>query len=681
MSYTNKDLENGMLYANQRYLLSLINRLYLKYPHLVTHLKYEIKHADANEDYYYPETFTKKAIMVKVEIPKKLCEKLSCNSVMAESACTRDTPASTYHVGDKGDYELQCQPSCYHLKDDPVIDEETGEEQVQMVSLSYNDEFNCVIRPMSFTWHQFPFYRSETVYEHRLNDLPIGFNKGPPDPNTYSKETYVYNKSYCDAYFDAWSEEKQTCVKKPWEVIAYAVVGESIIKMVKAGIQQLENNSKSDYPPVDLPEIPKAGAEWGVLGWKEDINESFIIPPVDFEFDDSFTPQRETDEAQLSRINTGKTEQNLAILQRIKNRHKQIKTSLRRKLENDITARLDAIEWDEITYVKSHNKLYKNDEDPPENPDQNIIDIIINTLDSIVSSAFTSQFWIDLSIGVVSDGLLDAIKVGFRKLANDLIPKLTVKLMEIGGKVMSKVFAKSLIKTVTATVGKIMFKTVSKIMIQMAKLAAEVASVVGIILAILTVFDILLTIFDPLGFNNKFDEKILESVTSSSDTALRKSLEVAIPQMTFEMFANMTLDVDEIIDESLHTFVYMYDYLDSLTVNSEGSRIDKGTEMDLSINDDTTVNDETISNTKLVTPKELYDYEKDHAERMKYFKISTKISISLLTISCLLLILDLGVIAIIFFILSLLVTFSMYINASFVNLGKMTKDIHLFNRI
>ena len=681
MSYTAKDVENAGVYANQRYLLLVMNTLYKKQPHLVSHLKYEITKADPNHDYYYPPSFEKKAIMVNINIPAKLCEKLSCNSIMAHKACGRDTPAANYNIGDSADYDLHCQPACFWLKEDPVIDEETGEEQVQMLPLAYNDEFKCVIRPSSYAWHQFPFYRSDTVYEHRLNDLPAGFNLGIPNPDGYSKETYKYNESYCAAYFDKWDPVAENCTQSIWETIAYAVVGESIVKMAKAGITELKSGGRSDYPPIVFPDIPKAGAEWTIQGWKGDVNLEFILPPVDFTFDDTFEPLREVDSGHTP-VHVTPQDAFLRIVNTLKNRHCQIDAKIRRKLEIDIATYLEDHEIAQIKFIKSHNTGTSPldivfDEDAP---DSNIIQILVSVLQGILASVVDGDFWVDVGIGVVSDVLLSAIKDGFRKLANTLIPKLTAKIIAIGGKVMSKVFAKSLITTVTGTVGKVMVKVVSKVMVKLAELAAEIASIVGIVIAILSIFDILLSIFDPLGFNKKFNKEILTAVTKASDTAMRKDLEVAVPEMTFGLFANLTLEVDELIDDSLHTYIFVYEYLNSLTVNSEGSRLDKGTEMDLGITDEDDVIDQVIAKTKLVTPKELYDFEYDHVSRMNFFQTTKKVSIGLLSAGCLFLIIDLGVVSVIFFILALIIALVTYINASTINMGQWLLTTNMFGK-
>ncbi|UOT91822.1 PIF-0 [Aratus pisonii nudivirus] len=690
MSYTNKDLDNGITYSNNRYTLSVINAMYNKMPHLISHMEYSIEQADPDEDYYYPASFQKRAIKVTTNIPETLCLKLSCNSVMENSACTKNTPASYYIIGDQADFRRRCEPSCFHLLKDPVIDEETGEEQVQMLRLEYNTKFGCIIAPTASIWHEYPFYRSETVYEHRLNDLPVGFNLDTPDPYSYSGMAYKYNKSYCDAFYDQW--DGTTCIKQWWEIVLYAVVGESIVKMVKAGITSINNGYKSDYPDITLPTTPDIEDVWTVKGWEEDINTEFIVPPVEYEIPTSLVGfiQRETEHTNNVKLDEKYMYQkNIKMIKNIKNKQKQISFKLRRKLESNFDIKiLNNEDHHEINSIKYNNKKYKSKIIfiSHENGDQfSILDLITDVVGGLLASVFDPNFWLDIGIGITSDLILDQIKIIFRKIANDIIPKLTEKILAYTGKkIMTKVFTKTLYATVANTISKIVIKSVSKVMIQITKLLAELASVVGIILAIITIFDILLTIWDPLGFNQKFDEEVINSVTRSSDIAMRQALEVSIPLMTFEIFTNMSLSAEEILDESLNTFIYVYEYLDALTVNAEGSRIDKGEEIiigDESSEDISSSINSNIVSTKLVTPKELYDYEFEHNQRMRYFTVSSKFTISMFTISVIFMIMEIWFMAVICFIVVILSLFVTYLNNSTLNIGKLLANTRLLTSI
>ncbi|UVT30860.1 P74 [Penaeus vannamei nudivirus] len=683
MSYTNKDLDNAIAYSNNRYTLRVLNKLNSTHPHLVSHIKYSIEQANADDDYYYTEAFKNKAIKVTVTIPEKLCTKLSCNSINGEKTCTRSDEVSYYAIGDQADFELRCQPACFNLTTHPAIDEETGEEQVQMLRLSYNDDYGCIFIPPGSVWQEVPFYRSESKYEHRLNDLPVGFNMVKGDKTNYSQISYKYNKAYCDAFYDKWNPSTGKCDLKWWEKVLYAVVGEQIVKIVKAGIVVASTGNKSDYPDMNLPTVPEVDPIFKLYGWKQDINSDFILPSSDFEFDGTNNNKifRESI-MKNSRLKVLDYEHNVNIIKILKNRKNQISSNLRRRLEqqqNNYKIILNDQDLSQLHSIKlsAKNKptiKFRSITKEGEEDDLSVIEYVGMILNGLLQSAMTPAFWEDVGIGILSDAILDQIKTVFRKLANDIIPKLTVRLLEVSGTVLAKVFANSIIATITQTFSKIIIKTVSKIMVQLTKLVAELASVVGVILAIITFFDILLSIWDPLGFNNKFDEEILTSVTQSSDLAMRQSLEVAIPRMNFSIMSNMMLSAEEIIDESLHCYKHIYEYLDSLTVNSEGSRLDKGDEINVSNVDEGELNDSLIVNSKYITPREIYDFEKEHADRMGFFKTSNKAIVATAAMGILLMFAGLPLIALIAFIIMIALINVSYLNSSTLNFGKIMKD-------
>lgn len=683
MSYTNKDLDNAITYSNNRYLLRLINKLYEKSPHLISHLKYSIQRADPETDYYFSDSFKNKAIKVDVVIPEKLCMKLSCNPIKGETTCTRKDEPSYYGIGDEANFQLRCQPSCFNLVDKPTVVEEGEEEEVQMVRLTYNNDYGCVILPTSSIWHENPFYRSSAVYEHRLNDLPAGFNQDTSDHSSFSQITYKYNKSYCDAFYDNWNEEKETCKPLWWERVLYAVVGEQITKLAKAGIISINSGFKSDYPPIDLPSPPDVEPEWKLFGWSHDIDESFILPSTDFEFSDTdITPLYREIKVECTPLSRNIHEENMRLIEKIKRNQGQISTDLRRKLESNYALVINGQELREVNKVKKHNtkaRLQLRSLTNKEQEDMDIVDYMSAIIGGLFASIFTPDFWVDIGIGIVSDVILDEVKVIFRQLANDIIPKLTVKILEASGSVLTKVFANSIISTVTQTFSKIMIKTVSKVMIQLAKITAEIASVVGVILAILTIFDLLLSLWDPLGFNNKFDEEILRTVTSSSDVSLRQSLGVAIPKMTFSLMANMMLSPEEIIDQSLNCYKYIYEYLNSLDVNSEGSRIDKGPVMNIGDTNKEDVNNASIVNSKLVTPQELRDYEKNHASRMQFYRRPRNIVVGLAVIATLFMFIDIPFMSLLVFVVMVIVICIFYLNSSTINAENILDKIYKFS--
>lgn len=713
MSYTSQDVDNALAYSDQRLALKFLNLMHQKFPHLVSHLQYEIRQADPENDYYYPESFQPWAIVFDTKLPPNLCEKISCNNTKQNTVCVRNEMASYYRVGDDANFERHCEPACYNLLDEAIYNDETGEEAVQMIRLNYYKD-KCIIMPPALLWQEFPFYRSQEVYELRMNDLPLGFNRDTDLDYTYSGRSYKYNELYCSAFYDKWSEEKQTCVITWYERILYAVIGESIIKLVKGGIDAIKSGPPSGYVlPDDLPPIPPIESIWTLEGWSGDINTEFILPPTNYTLPpptkNTTKIYRETHTNVNVPLEKNAYKQRLKLLKTLRRKEHSITSTLRKKLEAHYSLRiLSNEEKQQIYTVSQYNKkfpkkgveglTYENiklkrkmqktnsveDEEEEEEPTDSVgfFESLGDILGALVASMATPGFWIDVGIGELSEAALKQFKKVALKLADTIIPKLTNMLLRTTTKMLSKVFAKSLFGTIAQCATKILIKTLSKVMIQLTKLMAEIASVVGIILAILTVFDIILTIWDPFNFNSKFDPTIIASVTQQSDEALRMSLEVAVPEMTFDLFSNIVLSPDDILDICVTSFGDIYQYLDSLTVNSEGSRIVKGFELDIEdfINPDGAVNDGIVESKK-ITPYDLYLFEKDHALRMRFFRSSKRFIFISFSIASVLLLLELYLFSVLVFIFALTIVMLSYLNTTNINVGRYMEDFYKLRKL
>lgn len=692
MSYTTQDIDNAIEYSNQRIVLKFMKLMYDKWPHLVTHMEYEITLADPENDYYYTEEFKPWAIKIETKIPQTLCEKISCNSAKEKTTCVHNETAAYYRVGDDG-FERHCEPACYHLSDDPIYDEESGAEQTQMVRLAYHKD-RCIIVPPALVWQEFPFYRSTETYEERMNDLPLGFNRDVDLTYSYSGRTYKYNKTYCDAFYDQWSEEKQTCVVKWYEKILYTVVGESITKLVKAGIDAIGGGPPSGYDlPDNLPEIPEIEDVWTIPGWLNDVNENFILPEIDIQLDVTRENQiyREVSNKK-TRIDIGIYKKRVNIIKVIRRQRRSVTNSLRRKLENDYTVYISNKEKTEMLTVEEYNlkypradikdlthediKLKKNKSQKEGETDENtgFFNTLGDIMGALLAAIGTPAFWLEVGIEEISEELLKSFKKVAMKLADTIIPKLTNVILKTTTKLFSRVFTKSLFATVSQCATKILIKTLSKVLIKLTKLMAEIASVVGILLAILTIFDIILTIWDPLNFNSKFDQTVIDSVMEQSDEGLRKELEMAVPEMTFDLLTNLLLTPDDILNISVTSFNDIYQYLDSLTVNSEGTRIIKGFELDPSIMNPDEVLDTGVVKSKMFTFEDLFLFEKDHAIRMRYFKVSRNTIYSIFAVAALFLYLKLYMFSILLFAILMLFVFLYYLNIENVSVAKYTED-------
>ena len=758
MSYTIQDIENATQYANYRLKLRNIKTMYTKYPNVTSHMDYVIRKADPNTDYYFTPKFAHKAIVVTTDIPQKLCDKISCNNTKKDSTCTAEDETFYYRIGDKDDFEKACQPACYNLMDQPVYDQDSGLEKTHMPRLAYTQNYGCIIQPPALTWFEHPFYRSQERYEKRLNDLPLGFNLGQEDPYSYSGKRYEYNEMYCASYFDKWDAVKKTCKVEVWEMILNAVVGESIIKLTKAGIETLNTGGKSTYPSTGLKDPPPIEKEWLVTNWKTDIDPQFILPSLDFTFDSimdtEFVSSREgkvktrrmkrdlsnIDPVSKARPPLTPYERKKSFLNQLKKREKSLSASTRDKLEAHFSEAISSYETmpnsreiyftpkekaeldffkkksdqrlmssnaqevglksePNLSFLKNkkqntnkvkepskkrvkRNIMYeardKEKEEEEEEEEEEIEEAVDigNIMSGLLSSMTDEAFWRDIGIAISVDFCIDRIKSYATKAFDKLIPKLTQTILASSQKFFTKVLTKSIFATMANTVAKVIIKSASKVMLALARLTASAASVIGVVFAIISIFDIILTFWDPLGFNNKFDKSIMDEVMRESDKGLRMAMGTPVPIMTFDNLCSMMLSTDEIIENSVKTFADMYDYLESLEVNSEGTRLYKGKQItvgNVDINQETL--DRAIVKGKLYTPQEFYMYECDHSDRMNYFKLSNKYTLIMVGLGLTFMIMEIYLMGLIMMVIAIGIIFTIYLNTSSINMGKYSKQI------
>ncbi|UBZ25559.1 PIF-0 [Crangon crangon nudivirus] len=662
MSYTNQDLRNAMTYTNHRLMLRNINTMYEKHPHLTSHLEYTISQADADTDYYYPIVFKKKAIVVKTHINEKLCDKVSCNSTKAMDTCISSDVAGYYHVGDDSThYGRHCQPACYHLLDNPVIDEETGNEQTQMSPVEYSKRHGCIFLPPT-TWHEFPFYRSEEKFEQRTNDIPIGFNRAPDLDYTYSGRNYTYNAPYCEAFYDGY-DGGDKCTKKWWETVLYAVVGESIIKLCKAGVQNIKNGNGSSYKPLHLAPLPPIEDEWLLANWIKDIDTSFVVPAIDYILPDKPQQQRTLPQTPFQR----RTE----LFNRIQKRRKHIPSNVRRKIEMGEV--LSTEDEEAIARIRSNTaRDGKGNTWTHDYIKVGLDGAFIRAIQDILAS---KEFWRDMGLGIfMEQKVLGGIEKLCKKLADKIIPKLALILEKAAGKLVSIVFEKAMVATLANVAAKIMIKTAGKLLTALAKMAAEAASIIGTVLMVLAFWDLILSFWDPLGFNNKYDIRIISDIMKNSDTAMRVALGTPIPVMTFDILIGMTLTEDEIIDNGMLCFYDTYEYLDSLTVNSEGSRIYKGVEL-LGLPPTVEDTNDALAKNALYTSTDFHRFELSHTQRMNYYKLSNNVAVGLAVLSGLFLVMGIYFMATLCITLCLMVSFISYLNAVNVNVPKYIESL------
>jgi hypothetical protein len=526
MSLTRRDEINGILFAQARTRLVTLERLHRQYPALLSHCEYKIRQADYVSDYFYPSALNNRAIVSSVEITKKLCEKLSCNFAGPKGQCTSNDVAYNYRLGDRPEFQTACEPACFNLLNNPTYHED-GTELPQMLRVQYNNG-RCAIVPSGATWAEIPLYRSSEIYETRVNDLPVGFNLRH-NPFTNSGLSYNYNESYCTAFFDQWDAQNEICYTRWYERIFNAVIGEAIIKLTRAGITALQNNGNTVPQLPNLPDIPPIDQKYHVENWITDINKSFAPPD----------PNGDND-----------------------------------KIVNDLTPNTSPKRRIEPPNINDDREI------PPivTDFDDGFFDDLMGKILQIIGDILTDP---DFYFTIGADIGLELILRGIRKTAKSAINKATSAVAALIARVAatpipSRIFGAAIRIALTKMVAQVAIKVTAQFLVAIARILVLATSVIGIILVIISIFDILLTFWDPLGFNNKYPPGFLDDVMWNSDLALRQDFQMSSPEITFDMLNFLLSTEEEIIQDNLIAFEWIFEYFMALEVNSEGRRIDRG---------------------------------------------------------------------------------------------------------
>jgi hypothetical protein len=624
MSYTNVDVANATLYANQRVRLLLINRLHAKYPHLISHCRYEVRAADPVVDYFFPRVLQNRAIVTNAFITEKLCEKLSGNFAGPRGECKSSDEPYNYWVGDDLKYETACTPACFNLLNDPTFDED-GSELIQMTRLRWHKN-QCVFVSAAAIWSESPIFRSNEIYETRVNDLPLGFNYRP-NPIAVSGLGYTFNRTYCESFFDTWNGTE--CITPWYRQILNVVVGESIVKLVQAGVTAVVNNGNT-IPAPNMPPIPPVDEKFKLTNWLKDIDETFVIPDPD------------ADATELINI---RPQQEL----------------------NGFYHRMRSKLADMTVPVPSDDTF---DEDGIFSP--TFANLTSDSVVQLIESIFTDPWFLySIGVDVLVDGLLDAVKLAAKRVIQLATPTMIRLLNTLTSPMYSRVFAIAFRSTVTKMIVTVSLRTATRFLVVLARMAVLASSVIGIILIIISVFDIILSFWDPLGFGQKYPPEFLNLMMQQSDAALRQDFQMTEPRLIFDALPFILLTEEELVEASFTSFIWMFEYFNSLEVNSEGSRIFRGREITL---DASRANESmNLSNLRLVIPTrtDFFNFEIDHLNRWRISQFAHYVALGLMVAAGVLIAFKMALPAI----LLLVVAFLVY----FVSQYNLTEDFVLDN--
>lgn len=577
-NYTPRDIHYAAKFSEENLKYRQVKLLIEKMPHIATFLNYKETQADPDTDYYYPPTFAPFAKKIDIEIPKHLCEKMTCNSfVWGENRPCNPSETISYWPNGDTEWRTQCEPACFNLNEKITIDKDK-KPVAQSFSLRWNEKLNiCEFRLFLERYMADPLTRPDEV-----RHPPVGFNEIPaPDFVNYST-TWDYNKPYCDKYLDDWDDLEKNCVTSGfWNQFLEAVIGRQLIKCTQEIASNVNDwinpGEKSPLPdtlppkPTDTPLFLKNPSEW-----RSDKNINFILP--DFNLP-------------LSNVNYTKVK--------------------------------------EREVLKVH-KIEKRELKEKKTPDYK--DLIIKMIEGILESLITTQGWKELAMDYGSDILLGIVKNMLKTMSQKWIP-LLFKIMSTSIIKWTSNLLKNAILTATMSVViNLVMKSFSKVMLVMIKLLSAAVSIVSWITGITMAFvTILLEIYDPFSFNGKYPKETLKYLTLANRQAMSQMFQSIDNKFTFFMLSNHVFTDDQVMILNAESILSVAKYLDSLTVNSDGELINKGEYLPEGLPGLSEVIDTAIKATFLYSQIELDAYEHATVQRNMLWQYSLPVGVALTT--------------------------------------------------
>lgn len=184
----------------------------------------------------------------------------------------------------------------------------------------------------------------------------------------------------------------------------------------------------------------------------------------------------------------------------------------------------------------------------------------------LMQSMKTSEFWKNLGISMASDKIITAIRSKITKTIVDFsIKKVTQSIsrsaMQAGLKSTSMFILRN-------TITKALFSSIAKLTVQM-------NNVFTWILMVFSIVDLVLTIVDPLNLGSKMDDKALRGIQDKFNGEFMAKLgdEMVTNQIDVVTLCNMLLKPEDFDSISFQGSIFVYNYLTSLTHNSDGVRI------------------------------------------------------------------------------------------------------------
>lgn len=601
--YTPVDIRAAMKFAQANTNIRYLNALNNVAPHIVSHLKYEFIDA-THEDYYIPLSIKHACKILKIEISEKVCEMLSCNKSKENDLCKPEDVASYYHVGDDK-YDLQCQPACFHLK--PTTQYTTdGKITPQTPMLSYHDGHCRYVPEPIISYLEKTFYRSKNIYEKRVNDMPTGFSRIVSENQFGCGFDYKFNKSYC-GYYDLDLLNNGGCGESWLGFVGDSLIGMHFINAVKSVPRLIFNNNKPFDLPKDTIKLPTSiPINKTIEGWKRDINKDFVIPEL-------------------------------------------IDTTPHTINVNDVSNKRQEMEF------LYHNNL--KTEDPV---NLNVSDDWLDKLSEALTNGINDlnlleQIALQLGLDFVAQKALKMIVKKLSQLSAVVTKLLAEEMIILVRGVGSHVIAAAIRATATQAIIKLGLGFAGKAAIYLSTMLISAVSVIGWVLFIAMFIDIILTFWDPLNYNKILPKTQPHDMMEQGENALRMAMGDVSANYTFDMLVSAVLDEATITKIQVQSFEDVLNYLNALTVNSEGTYIDKGPIINLNgnKNDYVTAQNKAIAKQMRFNPKTFREYNKSFFERTVINKYLLNSSVLIGSISIALVSLKVYLLAFVFIILFL----------------------------
>ncbi|ATY70182.1 OrNV p74-like protein [Tomelloso virus] len=582
-TYTNSDIAASSAFAEANNTIRLLRKLNEKAPHLTSWLNVTIRDA-TDEDFYIPSTLKNSAKVVTVEMTEDICKLLSCNPMKEQDNCKPNNTASYYYVGDNA-YDVQCQPACFNTAT-KITYNENNERAVDMPQLNWNTlQSKCRIVNANVTaFLEKTFYRSDTKFELRVNDMPTGFSKIASDNPYGAGFTYKTNKSYCN-YYDKTLQSDGSCQMTLLEKILDAIIGQTLINYIKSGIRMLTNDGVPFELPKNLPTLPSSLETVHTLdGWRNNVNADFVLPSII-----DTTPQTATAGKSLRSKRSIDTPPNIhdarrkAEMESMDSMSNFMRTCMGLEIITDLDKILGLDEFGEILQPMGSTPMRRDGsttstETTSTHWTEKMKEIFVELLKMFTEG--DTYFYI--GVDVASQLALKQIKSLSIKIVEKMSAYLAKGLFDITGSIGIKVLTSGIKGMAVKMVTGMAIRTGAKLSIMLAKMLGAAASVIGWLLVGTMLLDLLFTFWDPLGYSNMYPPELPNDMMESGELSLRQALAAPTANFEFENFASVILSEDEIMELQLESLIDRLIYLDALVVNSEGSRIDKGTEINIS---------------------------------------------------------------------------------------------------